>query len=86
MGSETVAFVVGPELSAAADIVARKYSGMLRVCGRGWLGSRGWYRALSHFRGPRKLREYSTLGLSQGGSLARDIDDTGNTPLNGQVV
>ena len=25
-------------------------------------------------------------GLSQGGSLARDIDDTGNTPLNGQVV
>ena len=28
--SETVAFVVGPEPSAAADIVARKYSGLVR--------------------------------------------------------
>ena len=39
MGSETVAFVVGPEPSAAADILARKSSGL----GRGrWSGMIGF--------------------------------------------
>lgn len=83
MESETVAFVVGPEPSAAADIVARKYSGLVRREWTRMIGFQSSYRALSCFRGQGKLREG---GLSQGGSLARDIDDTGNTPLNGQVM
>lgn len=41
MGSETVAFVVGPEPSADADIVARKYSD---------LGRRKWTRMIGFQR------------------------------------
>ena len=78
MGSETVAFVVGPEPSAAADIVARKLSD---------LGRRKWTRMI----GFQRLQSSMSLcwvkiaqcegGLSQGGILARDINDTGTTPL-----
>ena len=69
MGSETVAFVVGPEPSAAADIVARKSSDL----GKGkWTGMIGFQRLQTSVAICWVKIAQCEEGLSQGGILARD--------------